>query len=71
LLSAQQAGWGQKIGLFFGGLAALFSIPTWYLYPETKGRSYAEIDEWYELKVPPRKFAQHVSSVQEQQTGAA
>lgn len=57
LLSSQDAGWGQKIGLFFGGLSVLFLVPTYYLYPETKGRSYAEIDQLYELNVPPRHFS--------------
>ncbi|TLD07945.1 hypothetical protein PspLS_12172 [Pyricularia sp. CBS 133598] len=57
MLSAQYAGWGQKIGLFFGGLTLLYLIPCVLLFPETKGRSYHELDELFELGVPAWKFA--------------
>ena len=56
MLSAQYAGWAQKVGLLFGGLAILWWIALYFLYPETKGRTFSEIDELYESGVPPRKF---------------
>ncbi|WVW83142.1 hypothetical protein I302_105160 [Kwoniella bestiolae CBS 10118] len=56
LLSDQDAGWGQKIGIFFGGLSLLFLVPIFFFYPETKGRTYAEIDELFERNIPARKF---------------
>ena len=65
LLSAQQAGWGQKIGLFFGGLAILWWIPLYFLFPETKGRTFTEIDELYERGVSPRHFAKTVLTPRE------
>lgn len=34
MLSDQHAGWGVKIGFFFGALSALYWIPTYFLYPE-------------------------------------
>ena len=82
MLSDQYAGWGSKIGLFFGGIAALFWIPCYFLYPEvslsvpfaseptvliryqTKGRTYAELDELYARGVSPRKFAITKTAVQ-------
>ncbi|ORY27114.1 general substrate transporter [Naematelia encephala] len=76
LLSAQYAGWGQKIGLFFGGLSVLYWLPCYFLYPETKGQSYAEIDELFNRRVSPRKFAetktwgQQVQEVGKEQTPA-
>jgi MFS family permease len=56
MLSAQYAGWGAKIGLFFGPLAALSVIALFFLFPETKNRSYAELDELFARKISARKF---------------
>ena len=74
LLSAQEAGWLYKTGyvrlnclyhkadsrcryLFFG-----FSVAGWlgmfFMVPETKGRTYEELDELFESRVPARKFPQ-------------
>ncbi|EEU37366.1 uncharacterized protein NECHADRAFT_86296 [Fusarium vanettenii 77-13-4] len=57
MLSNQNAGWGQKIGLFFGGITVVYLIPTIFLFPETKGRTYEELDELFERGVPAWKFA--------------
>lgn len=32
-------------------------ILVWFLVPETKGRTFAELDELFERKVPAWKFA--------------
>ena len=47
MLSNQNAGWGQKTGLFFAGITALYLIPCIWLFPETKGRTYEELDELF------------------------
>ena len=39
MLSDQYAGWGAKIGFFFGGMAAAFWIPCYFLYPEVSSTS--------------------------------
>ncbi|OAL57382.1 general substrate transporter [Pyrenochaeta sp. DS3sAY3a] len=57
MLSNQNAGWGQKTGLFFAGTTAAYLIPCFFLFPETKGRTYAELDELFERGVPAWKFA--------------
>ncbi|KAF5012866.1 hypothetical protein FDECE_1156 [Fusarium decemcellulare] len=64
MLSDQNAGWGQKIGLFFGGITVVYLIPVILLYPETKGRTYQELDELFERGVPAWKFAQTETSHQ-------
>ena len=64
LLSDQDAGWGVKIGLLFGGLSFAWLVPVYFLYPETKGRTYAEIDELYASGVTPRKFNQTETTTQ-------
>jgi hypothetical protein len=57
MLSNQNAGWGQKTGLFFAGTCGIYLIPCIFLFPETKGRTYAELDELYERGIPAWKFA--------------
>jgi len=57
MLSDQNAGWGQKTGLFFAGTTALYLIPCIFLFPETKGRTYAELDDLFERNIPAWKFA--------------
>ncbi|KAF5501311.1 Alpha-glucosides permease MPH3 [Colletotrichum siamense] len=57
MLSNQYAGWQQKIGLFFGGVTFVYLIPCVLLYPETKGRTYHELDELFERRIPAWKFA--------------
>jgi len=37
MLSPQKAGWGAKIGLFFGGLTTIWFIPVYLYYPEVSG----------------------------------
>jgi hypothetical protein len=58
MLSNQNAGWGQKTGLFFAGITALYLIPCVLLFPETKGRTYEELDELFESGIPAWKFAE-------------
>ncbi|KAH7363304.1 general substrate transporter [Plectosphaerella cucumerina] len=64
MLSNQNAGWGQKIGLFFGGISVVYLIPVVLLYPETKGRTYQELDELFERGVKAWNFASTETSHQ-------
>ncbi|KAH7349636.1 general substrate transporter [Plectosphaerella cucumerina] len=64
MLSNQGAGWGQKIGFFFAGVTFLFLIPVIFFFPETKGRTYLELDELFERRVPAWRFASTVTSYQ-------
>ncbi|WVF67731.1 hypothetical protein IAT40_002490 [Kwoniella sp. CBS 6097] len=41
----------------WAGMAALVYLVILYMVPETKGRSYAELDELFERKIPAWKFA--------------
>ncbi|KAF5559111.1 general substrate transporter [Fusarium phyllophilum] len=66
MLSNQNAGWGQKIGLFFGGIILVYLIPCILMFPETKGRTYHELDELFERRVPAWKFASTRTSHQEE-----
>jgi hypothetical protein len=46
------------------GIGAPFAIGAWFIIPETAGRSPAELDELYESKVKPWRFAKTVTQVQ-------
>ncbi|CAG9984749.1 unnamed protein product [Clonostachys byssicola] len=48
---------------FYGTTSAIFVVVMWFVIPETKNRSYVELDEMFELKVPTRKFATFETSV--------
>jgi len=68
MLSDQGAGWGQKIGLFFGSITYLYLIPIVFFYPETKNRTYEELDELFERGIPAWEFektkTRHQAAVQ-------
>ncbi|KAF9066480.1 maltose permease [Rhodocollybia butyracea] len=48
--------WGAKSGLFWGGSALLSTLYCLIRLPETKGRSYGELDLLFENQVPAWRF---------------
>ncbi|KAH0286132.1 sugar transporter [Aureobasidium namibiae CBS 147.97] len=56
MISASAWNWGAKAGLFYAGTNLLCNIWCWFRLPETKDRSFGEIDLLFEHKVPARKF---------------
>lgn len=48
---------------FYGTTSAIFVAVMWFVIPETKNRSYVELDEMFELKVPTREFKSFETSV--------
>lgn len=48
---------GGKVGFVFLGTGLLAGIGGWYLFPETKGLSFEELDHLYAMKVLPRLFS--------------
>ncbi len=48
--------WGAKTGLFYAGTNLLCNIWCWFRLPETKDRTFGEIDLMFENRVPARKF---------------
>jgi SP family general alpha glucoside:H+ symporter-like MFS transporter len=47
---------GAKTGFVFAGLSAVLLVASWFVVPETAGRSVEEIDAAYQQGIPPRKF---------------
>lgn len=50
------AGWGTRACWFFAGLTVIFAAFSYFFVPETKQKSYADIDELYHRGISPRKF---------------
>ncbi|ETI28107.1 hypothetical protein G647_00556 [Cladophialophora carrionii CBS 160.54] len=56
MIAADSWNWGAKTGLFYAGTNLLCNIWCWFRLPETKDRSFGEIDLMFENHVPARKF---------------
>jgi MFS transporter, SP family, general alpha glucoside:H+ symporter len=48
--------WGAKAGLFYFGLCCIWAVWIWFFLPETKNRSFAELDYLFQKRVPARQF---------------
>ncbi|RSH89999.1 hypothetical protein EHS25_001332 [Saitozyma podzolica] len=56
VLPYELAAIGPTTGYMFAGFGVLTTLAVWFLIPELSGRTYAEMDELFEKKVPARKF---------------
>ncbi|KIV79738.1 hypothetical protein PV11_07283 [Exophiala sideris] len=56
MLNASAANWRGKTGFFFGGISVIAVVWCYFRLPETKGRTFEELDYMFEARVPPRKF---------------
>ncbi|KAK1461929.1 hypothetical protein CCUS01_01519 [Colletotrichum cuscutae] len=54
-----------KTGFVFAGLCALGLVIAFFLVPEMKGRTPAEIDRMFELRLPARQFRHWTNSASE------
>lgn len=48
--------WKAKTGFFWSGFAFVAAIWCWFELPETKGKTFAELDQLFHNGVKPRKF---------------
>jgi hypothetical protein len=55
-LLASEWNWGGRTGLFWGGMAFLCIVWSYFRLPEMKGRTYGELDTLFAEKVSARKF---------------
>ncbi|XMA19291.1 hypothetical protein WAI453_012082 [Rhynchosporium graminicola] len=49
-------GLGAKTGIVYFGLCFVWSAYVWFCLPETKNRSFADLDYLFQKKVDARKF---------------
>jgi MFS transporter, SP family, general alpha glucoside:H+ symporter len=56
MLSPTDWNWAGMTGFFYAGLTAVLAVFMFFMLPECKGRTYAELDTLFENKVSARKF---------------
>lgn len=56
-LSPAEWNWGPKSGLFWAGSAILSFCYCWLRVPETRNRSYGELDLLFENRIPAWRFS--------------
>lgn len=59
MLSSDQANWRGKAGFLFGGISAVCLGWCWVRLPESRGRTFEELDILFEKKVPARRFGEY------------
>ncbi|KAI0555873.1 sugar porter family MFS transporter [Xylaria curta] len=56
MINPDEANLQGKLGYYFGGLGALCLIWSYFRVPETKGRTFEELDVLFDRKIPARQF---------------
>jgi SP family general alpha glucoside:H+ symporter-like MFS transporter len=56
-MSPTEANWGAKTAFLFAGLSTLVLIWAYFCLPESKGRTFEELDILFERKISARHFA--------------
>ncbi|KAH9231592.1 hypothetical protein K456DRAFT_1840614 [Colletotrichum gloeosporioides 23] len=59
-INPDQLNWGGKVMFLFVGAEVFILALLFWFQPETKNRTYQDIDFLYANRVPPRKFANYV-----------
>lgn len=67
MMNSDHAYWRGKAGFFFGGLNLLFTLWAYMRIPETKGRTFEEIDLLFERGVRARDFKKFRSDADTQE----
>jgi hypothetical protein len=65
LVNPDQAHLQGKVGFIFGGLMALGAVFSYISVPETKGRTFIEVDQLFANRVSPRRFHKTVLEIVE------
>ncbi|PON28936.1 hypothetical protein TGAM01_v202044 [Trichoderma gamsii] len=61
LYNSTAANLGGKIGFIYVGFVTIAIVVSWWIIPDMKDRTPAEIDEMFEIGLPARKFKQYSS----------
>lgn len=51
--------WGAKAGMLYFGLCCIWAVWIFFFLPETKNRTFAELDYLFQKRVPARQFSSH------------
>ncbi|WRT68173.1 uncharacterized protein IL334_005148 [Kwoniella shivajii] len=66
MLSPTAWNWGLKTAFFYTGLGAPAAIGAWFIIPEPKGLTAAELDELFDAGVKPWRFHKTKTALQRQ-----
>ncbi|PNY25231.1 Maltose permease MAL31 [Tolypocladium capitatum] len=56
MLNSDEANWGGKAGFLFGAISLVCLVWCFYRLPESRGRTYEELDILFQRHVPARQF---------------
>ena len=56
MLNKDEANWGGKAGFLFGGISFVCFVWCHFRLPESRGRTFEELDILFEKRVPARQF---------------
>jgi len=59
-INPNELNWGGKVMFLFVGAELFIMVGLYFFQPETKNRSYPDIDALYANNIPPRKFKEFV-----------
>ena len=59
MLNSDQANWRGKTGFLFGGISLICCVWCWVRLPESRGRTFEELDILFDRKVPARQFEKY------------
>ncbi|KAH8601835.1 general substrate transporter [Bisporella sp. PMI_857] len=59
MINPDEANMRGKLGFFFGGLSAICFVWAWFRIPETKNRTYEELDIMFERGLKTREFKKY------------
>ena len=58
-MDSDEGNWKGKLGFLFGGIALLCTLWCFFCLPETKDRTFEELDLLFEERVPSRQFRKY------------
>lgn len=56
MLNTDQANWGGKAGFLFGAISFVCYLWCYFRLPESRGRTFEELDILFEKRIPARQF---------------
>ncbi|KAL4976208.1 general substrate transporter [Aspergillus desertorum] len=71
VMNEDQRDWRGKTGFLFAGMSALCAMYCYWCLPETRGRTFEELDVLFEKRVPSQKFASATVDINVHEEGAS
>jgi len=56
MLNSDEANWGGKAGFLFGGISLVCFVWCYFRLPESRGRTFEELDILFQRRIPARQF---------------